>query len=346
MVIRQNASLKRYNSFKIKARTAYLARFQSEIALKRLLRQTPAPHLIIGGGSNILFTNDFPGTVLRNDIRGRRIIHATGDMVHVRVGAGERWHRFVLWAVENNLGGIENLALIPGTVGAAPIQNIGAYGVELKDVFVRARTIVRANFHFRGRRYHLGDILTVEKDDARFGYRDSIFKRELKDKVVISRVTVQLTRRNHQIRTEYGAIRTKLQAMGVSRPTIQDISRAVIQIRSEKLPDPKVIGNAGSFFKNPVVSGKTYRRIKAQYPGVPAYPLEGGQVKIPAGWLIDRAGWKGFRDGDAGCYPRQALVLVNYGQARGQDILRLARRIQKDVADKFGIRLSPEVNIL
>lgn len=289
---------------------------------------------ILGGGSNILLTNNLEGLTLKNEIQNIQITFEKEEEVFVAVGGGVPWHQFVLWAIEHNYGGIENLSLIPGSVGAAPIQNIGAYGVELKDVFEKLEAIdLKTKEH-----------LVFEKKDCEFGYRDSIFKRALKGKFFITKVHFKLTKK-HQINIGYGAIQQTLSEWEILNPTIQDVSKAVIHIRKSKLPDPAEIGNSGSFFKNPEIGKEHFEKLKKQFPPIVSYPLPNGQIKVPAGWLIEQAGWKGKRRGDAGCHEKQALVLVNYGAAKGSEIYTLAMDILESVKAKFGIDLTPEVNI-
>jgi UDP-N-acetylmuramate dehydrogenase len=290
--------------------------------------------LILGGGSNILFTKDVQGWVLKNEIKGIRVVQEDEETVWVEAGAGEPWHGLVLHCIEQGWGGLENLSLIPGNTGASPMQNIGAYGVEIKDVFDSLEA------------WHLQDRAWVRftGTDCRFGYRESVFKRALKDQFIIASVTYRL-RKKPVLHLEYGAIREELERAGVQEPTIKDVSDAVIRIRSSKLPDPARIGNAGRFFKNPEVGSDQFEALRLQWPGIVGYPLPGGHVKLAAGWLIEKAGWKGFRSGDAGCHDKQALVLVNYGHASGSAIYDLSENILQDVHTKFGVTLEREVNI-
>lgn len=283
----------------------------------------------------MLLTQDIEGDVLKVDIHGRQVVFEDENKVHIRFGAGENWHEVVLWTLMQGLGGIENLSLIPGNCGTAPVQNIGAYGVELKDVFVNCEGIMVKD----------GSFFSINKEEAAFGYRNSIFKNELKDKAIITRVTLELTKRNHRIKIDYGAIASELEKIGVVDPTPKQISDVVVGIRRSKLPDPKEIGNSGSFFKNPVVSTEKAEELKERYPNMPSYPAEGG-TKLAAGWIIDQCGWKGYRKDDAGVHKNQALVLVNYGQAKGDEIYTLAKAIMDDVFNRFGIQLEPEVNLI
>ena len=330
-----DVSLLPYNTFGLPARAAWFAEVQSEEAFVQALHHNREPVFILGGGSNILFTRDWPGVVIHNNIRGISIVRTFRNRVWVRVGAGENWHGFVRWAVEQGYGGVENLSLIPGSAGAAPVQNIGAYGVELKDVFVGLHAIELAS----------GRARYFNRAAGRFGYRDSFFKQEGKSRYCITSITLSLTTHQHRLNTSYGDIQKNLASNGVLHPTPADISAAVIQIRSSKLPDPAVLGNCGSFFKNPETERSVYERIRQTHPGAPCYDLPGGQVKIPAGWLIEQCGWKGKRVGNTGCYEKQALVLVNYGGATGAEVKSLAFAIIDSVEKTFGIRLEPEVNI-
>ncbi|MCB0533298.1 MAG: UDP-N-acetylmuramate dehydrogenase [Lewinellaceae bacterium] len=336
ILIRENSPLRPYNTFGIAAHAARFTDIHSTDELRAALKVQTQPLLILGGGSNILFTRDWPGMVLRNCIQGITEARKFKNRIWVRVGGGVVWHNFVLWAVGKGYGGIENLSLIPGSVGAAPVQNIGAYGVELKDVFVELEAIELAT----GKRFRFN------RPDCRFGYRDSIFKGPEKGRFCITSVTFSLTTNQHRLNTSYGDITKTLETMGVHNPTIADISTAVIRIRSSKLPDPAQLGNCGSFFKNPEVERAVLEPIQKEYPEVPHYNLADGRVKIPAGWLIQQCGWKGKRVGNTGCYEKQALVLVNYGGATGQEVKNLAFAIIDSVEKKFGVRLEPEVNIL
>jgi UDP-N-acetylmuramate dehydrogenase len=339
MQISENVSLKPYNTFGINAKAKYFASFSSIDELNELITYSRLPaadsRLILGGGSNILLTKDFDGIVLKNELKGVELINEDDANYYVRAAAGENWHGFVQHCITNNYAGVENLSLIPGNVGASPMQNIGAYGVELKDIFQELEA------------YHINDksIHNFSLKDCAFGYRESVFKNIYKDQFVILSVTYKL-RKQPEFNTSYGAITQELEKMGEKVLSIQNISRAVINIRSSKLPDPKLIGNAGSFFKNPVVSKFRWHVIWEQYPDVPAYTSDKYNYKMAAGWLIEQCGWKGFRKGDAGCNPLQALVLVNYGHAGGQEILDLSEDIIQSVKTKFGIELEREVNII
>jgi len=328
----ENASLKAYNTFGIDVTARWLSSFSSQEELSGSLSRQPL--LILGGGSNILFTRDFDGLVLRNEIKGVELVREDEHYVYVRAGAGENWHGFVQHCLHRNWAGVENLSLIPGNVGAAPMQNIGAYGVEIKEVFYELSA------------YDLAEkkVYTFSLNDCAFGYRESVFKRRYKGRFVILDVTFRLNK-FPKFHTEYGAIREELEKMGVKELSIQAISQAVVRIRQSKLPDPAEIGNAGSFFKNPTVSNEKFASLKKAFPGIVGYPVDGG-VKLAAGWLIEQCGWKGYRKGDAGCHARQALVLVNYGHAGGREIYDLSEEILQSVKAKFGVELEREVNII
>ena len=290
--------------------------------------------LILGGGSNLLFTQDFAGIVILNQIKGIEIISEDMDQVLIKSGAGENWHEFVLYCVDNGYSGVENLSLIPGSVGASPMQNIGAYGVEIKDVFHSLEA-----FHIES-----GEVKIFNNEECKFGYRESVFKNIYKNQYIITSVTFQLSKKPI-FKTSYGAIKAELESMGVKELSIKKISEAVINIRSSKLPNPKEIGNAGSFFKNPVISKQQFDELKLKFPEIANYPLPNGDVKIAAGWLIDSLGWKGKRIGDYGVHKNQALVLVNYGESKGSDIYDLSTNILDSVKQNFGIELEREVNI-
>jgi len=346
MQIQENISLRSYNSFRIDARARYFANFNDTDELEELLTpgslfrqcfrgQARLPALVLGGGSNILLTNDYDGLVLKNDIKGITELHEDSEYVYVRAGAGENWHQFVLHCIQRNWAGIENLSLIPGNVGASPMQNIGAYGVEMEEVFWDLEA-----YHIKDRK-----LVTFTKTDCEFSYRDSVFKRKYKDQFVILNVTYQL-RKKPRFNTSYGAIEQELEKMGVQELSIRGISDAVINIRSSKLPDPKETGNAGSFFKNPSVSKDEFKNLKSKFENIVGYPNADGTVKLAAGWLIEQCGWKGYRKGDAGCHARQALVLVNYGNAGGNEIFDLSEEILQSVKEKFGVQLEREVNII
>lgn len=342
MTILENISLKPFCSFGIEARARYFASFANWDELQAILsRSTAGAVYILGGGSNLLFTRDFDGLVLKNEIIGIEELHEDNEYVYIRAGAGQNWHQFVLYCIERNWAGLENLSLIPGNVGASPMQNIGAYGVELEDIFWDLEA-----WHIKDRK-----LVTFTRNDCGFGYRDSVFKQKFKDQFVILNVTYQL-RKKPRFNTSYGAIEQELEKMGVKELSIKSISDAVIRIRSSKLPDPKLTGNAGSFFKNPSVSAEKFDQLRMHFPGIVAYPNADGSFKLAAGWLIEQTGpipgvsWKGFRRGDAGCHDKQALVLVNYGQATGMEIFNLSEEIILSVRLKYGVDLEREVNII
>lgn len=334
MHAQKGISLQPINTFGIDASAQLLYHIGSNADIFDFLEKNISTFKIIGGGSNILLTGDQP-CILKNEIKGIKIIEEDDDYALVEVGAGESWHGFVLWALAKELGGLENLSLIPGSVGAAPMQNIGAYGVEQEQVFD----------HLLAINLHTKEVVKLDKAACRFGYRESIFKNELKDQYFIVQVVYRLSKSNHKLNLEYGAIRDVLRMMNITNPTIRDISDAVIAIRKSKLPDPEVIGNAGSFFKNPVITPEHYSQIASVYPDIVSYKQQDGMVKIPAGWLIEKAGFKGLKKGHIGVHKDQALVLVNYGGGTGQEILLLAEEIQEKINSMFSIKLNPEVNI-
>lgn len=338
MQLQTDFSLKPFNTFGIDVKAKLFARFDSVQELQELLQMPELqqePKLILGGGSNLLFTKDFDGVVLQNGIKGIEKIAEDEEYVYLKAGGGEVWHEFVLHTLDLNLGGVENLSLIPGTVGAAPLQNIGAYGVELKDVFQELEAV----------NLESGDVRVFDNEACRFGYRESVFKNELKGQYIVTHVVFKLHKK-HRLNTSYGAIKTTLEEMQVQEPSIQHISAAVCHIRQSKLPDPKQIGNAGSFFKNPEIPLAQFEKLQLQYPAMPSYPVSETIVKVPAGWLIEQCGWKGKVINNYGVHKNQALVLVNYGGAKGDDIRKLAFEVIASVEDKFGIKLNPEVNIM
>ena len=338
MTLQENVSLQAFNTFGLAVNARWFVEVHSEQELIELFREPgmlEKPRFILGGGSNILFTKDFDGLVVKINITGKNRVSEDDDNAYVRVGAGEVWHEFVLWSIEQGLSGIENLSLIPGCVGAAPMQNIGAYGVELKNVFHELEAVFPET----------GEIRRFSAEECRFGYRESVFKRELKNKCIITSVTLRLNK-TPQLNTSYGAIEAELQNMGVTNPSVRDISNAVISIRQSKLPNPAEIGNAGSFFKNPVIPTSQYDSLKSEYPEIVGYPNVEGHTKVAAGWLIEHAGWKGKTIDTYGVHKRQALVLVNYGGSQGQDIWNLSQQILDSVKDKYGIALEREVNIM
>lgn len=345
MQVQENITLKKYNSFGIDTLARYFASFSTMEQFELLLEQdhlSRLPLLILGGGSNILFTKDYDGIVLKNELRGIVKVDEDNDYVYLKAAAGEVWHQFVLYCISNNLGGVENLALIPGNVGASPMQNIGAYGVEIKDVFHSLEA------------YHINEKQTVHFSlaDCEFGYRESVFKRKLKGQFVITSVTCKLKKRP-VFNTSYGAIEQELERMGVKELSVKAVADAVIHIRSSKLPNPAETGNAGSFFKNPEITALHYSELKNAFPGIVGYELPNGNVKLAAGWLIEHCGpqpggtsWKGYREGDAGCHAKQALVLVNYGKATGSAIFSLSEKIIQTVLEKYNVLLEREVNII
>lgn len=336
MQFHQNFKLGHLNTFGIQSSADYFVEFHNTEELALLLKAIPKnPLMILGGGSNILITQPIQGTVLHNKIKGISIVEETEDDVVVNVGAGEVWHDFVMWAVNNNYGGVENLSLIPGSVGAGPMQNIGAYGVEIKDVLAQVEA-----FHIQKREIH-----NFTNAACEFGYRESIFKRYLKGAYVITHVTFRLSK-SPKLNLDYGAIRDVLLERNITIPSIKDVSNAVIHIRQSKLPDPKVIGNAGSFFKNPAVTKEHYTELQTRFPDIPSFPLNTSHVKVPAGWLIEQAGWKGKDFGNYGVHDKQALVLVNRGGATGKEIFDLSTKILEDIHQKFGIALEREVNVV
>ncbi len=336
MLIEKNIPLKSLNTFGINVVAREFASVESTKDLAKILNTNKSNLLVIGGGSNILLTKDVDALVLHINIKGIEIVSVCENNVRVRVAAGENWHEFVSWCLDKNYGGVENLSLIPGNVGTAPIQNIGAYGVELKDVFISCEAM----------NIQTQEICTFKKDDCNFGYRSSIFKEKLKGQYIIISVIFELSILHHVIKKNYGDIETELKKNRIENPTIQDISKAVISIRNLKLPDPKVLGNSGSFFKNPVISSVQFELLKIQFPKIPHYKVSETTVKIPAGWLIETAGFKGKTFKNYGVHNKQALVLVNYGNASGIDILKLSKKIQEAILFIFDIVLENEVNIL
>ncbi|MEP0987029.1 UDP-N-acetylmuramate dehydrogenase [Ekhidna sp.] len=338
MIVQQNVSLKPYNTFGLDENAGFLAIVNSIEDLDEIYqtgRFRSQKKMILGGGSNVLFTRGFTGIVAKNEIHGIQIQNETEEDVLVSVGAGENWHQFVLWCVEHGYGGVENLSLIPGTVGAAPMQNIGAYGTELKEVF----------HSLEAYEIKTGKTVSFFKEDCKFGYRYSVFKGEIRDEYVITKVFFKLSKKP-VFNISYGAIKDTLNKMGVDELTLKNVSQAVINIRQSKLPDPMDIGNAGSFFKNPIVERLHFEALEAEFDDIKSYPIDQEKVKIPAGWLIEKAGWKGYRDGDIGVHEKQALVLVNHGMGRGKEIFKLAKEIQKSIQNKFGIDLEREVNVI
>ena len=339
MIVKSDFPLKEYNTFGIAVRakhfvsvatTEELVHFLTESELRNELK------LVLGGGSNMLLTQDVDGTVLHINITGKRVIEETDTYAIVEAGAGENWHEVVLWALDQNLGGIENLSLIPGNIGTAPVQNIGAYGVELKDTFHSLKAVSIAD----------GNTRTFNLNECQFGYRDSVFKNEAKGKYIITSVQLKLNKPPFTVSTHYGAIQAELEKMGITNPSLVDVSNAVIAIRQSKLPDPKVLGNSGSFFKNPILPAEVAESLKDIHPELPVYDAAPSFKKVAAGWLIEKAGLKGYRSGDAGVHAKQALVLVNYGSATGSEILALSKHVIDTVKEQFGVTLEAEVNII
>lgn len=336
-----NQSLQAYNTFGFDVTAKWFCIIESVEDLTELLKKEVYKNnqvLFIGGGSNILLKSDFAGLVVINRIKGIEIIKPSNeDYVYLKAGGGESWHELVMRSIQEGLGGLENLSLIPGTVGAAPMQNIGAYGVEIKDVFSSLQAF----------NLNTGVIEEFDKEQCKFGYRDSIFKQDLKGKFIIVSVTFKLYKaHNYQVAISYGAIQEVLKVKNIFEPTIQDVSAAVIEIRQSKLPNPKEIGNSGSFFKNPIVDREKYAYLKENYPEMPAYEISAEEVKLAAGWLIEKAGWKGYQENGVGVHHNQALVLVNHGDGSGLAIAQLANKIQDSIQSTFGIELSPEVNFI
>lgn len=338
MIIIDNVSLKPYNTFGIEATAAIFAEMHTLQDIQVFLntdKYKGKPLLILGGGSNILFTHDVEGIVVKISTKGIMKITETDEHVFLNVQAGVDWNEFVDYCLNNDLGGVENLALIPGNVGSSPIQNIGAYGAEVKDVIESVEVVDMQTIQ----------MFELTNDECKFGYRNSIFKNELKGKVIIVSVTFKMNK-IHKLNLEYGALKQELKDRKITKPTIQDIAKAVSDIRRCKLPDPKKIGNSGSFFKNPSISNKEFAKLKSKFPDIPSYTQADNTFKIPAGWLIEQCGWKGHREGDTGVHAQQALVLVNYDNATGKQILALVKKIQKSVKDKFAVELEMEVNVV
>lgn len=338
MQIQENISLKPYNTFGINATARYLARFTSLAELDELYNadslHTEATTLILGGGSNILLTQDYKGLAAINEMQGIQVVNEDVQHVYVKAAAGENWHRFVMYCVENNYAGVENLSLIWGSVGAGPMQNIGAYGAEIKDVFYELDA-----YNIKEKK-----LQKFSAKDCEFGYRDSVFKRKDKGKFVITSVTFKLNK-IPIFNTSYGDMQQELDKMGIKELTLAAVSQAVINIRQSKLPNPKAAGNAGSFFKNPVIPKQQFERLQQEFAGIVGFAAAGNNIKVAAGWLIEQCGWKGYRKGDAGCHEKQALVLINYGNANGIDIYDLSVKIMHSIESKFGIILEREVNV-
>jgi len=337
MEILNHFSLKNYNTFGIEANAKQFVSVHSVADLKTVLIENKAKNkFILGGGSNMLLTQDIDALVIHIDLKGKKIVEENDDFVWIESQAGENWHEFVLWTINQNFGGLENMSLIPGNVGTTPVQNIGAYGTEIKDTFVSCLAIKIDTLEMK----------TFSKKTCHFGYRESIFKNELKDQYIITSVIFKLTKRNHKINISYGDITLELEKNNIVTPTLKDVSNAVIAIRQSKLPDPKVLGNSGSFFKNPIVLKSDFEKIHQKFPEMKFYEISETEVKVPAGWLIEHAGFKGKRYGDAGIHKNQALVLVNYGSATGQEILNVSKEIQDTIFNTFGIHIEAEVNII
>ncbi|MEL1241999.1 UDP-N-acetylmuramate dehydrogenase [Flavobacterium flavipallidum] len=337
MEIQQNFSLKNYNTFGIEAKAKQFVAVHSVADLETVLKEhKDEKKFILGGGSNMLLTKDIDALVIHIDLKGKKITQEDDDYVWVEAQAGENWHEFVLWNIDQNFGGLENMSLIPGNVGTTPVQNIGAYGAEIKDSFVSCEAIHIATQEMR----------TFSNSECNFGYRESIFKHEVKDQYIITSVVFKLTKRNHKINTSYGDILGELSKNGIENPGLKEVSNAVIAIRQSKLPDPKELGNSGSFFKNPIVLKVDFEKIHQKFPEMKFYDVSATEVKVPAGWLIEQAGFKGKRFGDAGVHKNQALVLVNYGNATGQEILEVAKKVQHTVFETFAIQIEAEVNII
>lgn len=335
MNIQENISLKEYNTFGIDVNAKRFVSITSVYQLQQLIKEEKDIFLI-SGGSNMLLTKDIETLVVHINFKGISIDQQNHNDVYLTVNAGENWHEFVLWCVSLNYGGLENLSLIPGNVGTCPIQNIGAYGVEVKDTITKVEAI----------EIKTGKLVSFSAEECQFGYRNSIFKNEAKGKYILTSVSFKLTKNNHRLNTSYGAIESELSSKGITNPTIKDISDAVIAIRQSKLPDPKEIGNSGSFFKNPVISKEHFEKLQKKYPNIPSYVVSDTEIKVPAGWLIEQSGFKGKRFGNFGVHEKQALVLVNYKDASGKDIYELAQKIQHTIKDTFDINLEIEVNII
>jgi UDP-N-acetylmuramate dehydrogenase len=337
MEILNNFSLKNYNTFGIEAKAEQFVAVHSVSELKSILEQNKnQKKFVLGGGSNMLLTKNIEALVIHIDLKGKKILKEDADHVWVESQAGENWHQFVLWAIDQNFGGLENMSLIPGNVGTTPVQNIGAYGTEIKDTFVSCDAINIENQEMR----------TFTKEECHFGYRESIFKNEVKNQYIITSVVFKLTKQNHKINTSYGDITAELAKNDVAIPTLKDVSNAVIAIRKSKLPDPAELGNSGSFFKNPILLKSDFEPIHQKFPEMRFFDISETEVKVPAGWLIEQAGLKGKRFGDAGIHKNQALVLVNYGGATGQEILDVSKTVQDTVFNTFGIHIEAEVNII
>ena len=337
MEIQTNFSLKNYNTFGIEAKASQFVAVHTKAELQTVLEQYKnAKKFILGGGSNMLLTKDIDALVIHVDLKGKKIIKENEDWAWVESQAGENWHEFVLWTIEQNLGGLENMSLIPGNVGTTPVQNIGAYGTEIKDTFESCEAMKIEN----------QEMVQFTNEECHFEYRESVFKNTVKDQFVITSVVFKLSKRNHKINISYGDITAELAKNNSTNPTLKEVSNAVIAIRQSKLPDPKELGNSGSFFKNPILLKTDFEKIHQQFPEMKFYDISETEVKVPAGWLIEQAGFKGKRFGDAGVHKNQALVLVNYGNATGQEILAVSKTIQDTVFETFGIHIEAEVNVI
>jgi UDP-N-acetylmuramate dehydrogenase len=337
MAIQYQYSLKNLNTFGIEAKAKQFVAVHSIEELQLVLEQNKTiKKFILGGGSNMLLTKDIDALVIHIDLKGIKIIDEDENYVWVESQAGENWHEFVLYTIDHNFGGLENMSLIPGNVGTTPVQNIGAYGTEIKDTFVSCQAVAIDD----------QEIKTFTKEECSFGYRESIFKNEVKDHYIITSVVFKLTKKDHKINTSYGDIIAELAKNNITKPSLKEVSDAVIAIRKSKLPDPKELGNSGSFFKNPILLKSEFEKIHKQFPEIKYYDISETEVKVPAGWLIEQAGFKGKRFGDAGIHKNQALVLVNYGNATGQEILEISRNIQDTIFKKFGIYIEAEVNVI
>lgn len=337
MQIQDNFSLKNHNTFGIEAKAKQFISVHSVDELKSVLKENPTQKkFILGGGSNMLLTQDIDALVIHVDLKGKKVIVQSEDFALVEAQAGENWHQFVLWTIGQDFGGLENMSLIPGNVGTTPIQNIGAYGTEIKDTF----------FYCEALNIKTLEIKKFTKEECKFGYRESIFKNEAKNQYIITSVVFKLTKQKHKINISYGDIAAELTKKEIVVPTLIDVSNAIIAIRQSKLPDPKELGNSGSFFKNPIIPKSDFERIHILHPEMPSYSVSETEVKVPAGWLIEKAGFKGKRFGDAGIHKNQALVLVNYGNATGQEILNVSKDIQKTVKELFDIEIEAEVNVI
>ncbi|WP_309607958.1 UDP-N-acetylmuramate dehydrogenase [Flavobacterium sp.] len=337
MNIISNFPLKKYNTFGIEAFAKKFVAVHSVDDLKKVLEENKSEKkFILGGGSNMLLTKDIDALVIHIDLKGKKIIKEDENFVWVESQAGENWHELVLFTINQNFGGLENMSLIPGNVGTTPVQNIGAYGTEIKDTFISCEAI----------NIDTQEVKTFSKEECNFGYRESIFKHEVKDQFIITSVVFKLTKQNHKINISYGDITAELEKQNIKIPTLKEVSNAVIAIRQSKLPDPKELGNSGSFFKNPIISRNLFNEVKSKFPEIKHYDVSESEVKVPAGWLIEQAGFKGKRFGDAGIHKNQALVLVNYGNATGQEILNVSKEIQKTIFEKYGIHIEAEVNVI